>query len=1719
MVCVYSFPNGDVVRGKPALKAYLTANLATLLPERAAALPAFKRTPIQSATSQAVMQANDALEATAKSLSARWANAPKIVVASDMNDPRIPAAVREEDQRQRSNGATGEPEGFYYQGTAYLISSQLQTPEDAARVLFHEGLGHYGLRGVFGEALNAVLQQVVALRKADVLAKAKSYGLDPANPEHMLQAAEEVLAEMAQTKPTSGFVQRAIAAIRTWLRQNVPGFAALKLSDAEIIEKYIIPARTFVEQGARAGKDKAAAAFSREESQTAQAILAELSKADDLFANSKSDATTVEGIASDLSKDIEASKTAVPGRTQYDLIYKDDQPATLSVRPFNRFGKTAYSYDLVDGEMRNIIDELPGENPEDVPAKEEVWIDVSKFKVGSQGGELVYQIAANYAHNTGKLFIGDPAGLSDEALRRRTEQMLSSALKFGTTEHLVPHPRQVDGDAKIGVPALRWVYGDDIGNINRMIDVSLTSLENSFPTIKLIAYDPVSDKFYRTDTGEKFGSTGELATRLERSVTKTLAGRAGSTGQAGWRTIARYALFAQLRTAQGGEVLRDGSRLLDALRQISTGARRGQRAEVIGKTPILYSRSGELKTDTAAFKKWFGDSQMVDANGKPMVVYHATNQDITAFDPAMDKRGNGLIFFAKSAENAEGTIASDYRTTSVVIPTYLSVQKLFSGADGVPAATKQFIRDNADKIGEDISDYRAEFGLASSADAYYESGARNVNGVIKTYNFNPEAYAKAIKTGEWQAVEASKTFIQHLKDEGYDGIKFYEDGDTYAVFKPTQIKSATGNNGEYSSTNPDIRFSRSTKPATEADAGLTPPEQGLLRRVQSVLQDNMNRVRQVQERLMKLTGKPIQEQSNYYGAETNRPGRIAARLETAELTMTKPLMERLAKSGHTPEQLGELLHAMHAQERNERVASINPEMPDGGSGMTTAEAKAILTKFKHDSELHRLANEARALAKTTLDLKLAYGLIDAQTHEALATIYKNYVPLKGDGEFGPKIKRAMGHEEREEHILENIARDYNQAVVVGEKNLARQSLLSMVLENPDPQLWTVGIPPRGRFVAGKVYSVFKNGEEVATFTSGSQVAAFLEGKGAQAINYEVKDSGGDRVQEFVKPLQDNEVMVYVEGQGVRIQIKDEQLARQLKPLDQGHMNPILEFLRKVNRYLSKIYTGYNPAFIIRNTARDAMTGTINIMGNEGAGIAAQAWKNYPAALKALTSYAIKHKEPAGETGTYLKEYRMHGGKVGASWMSDLEEHGKKLQTMFDDAYGAKGYAKDGKYGKASLIAGRKIVGGMAHVIEVANQATENGLRLALFIAMREQGKSPGEAAQAAKGVTVDFDRKGSMTGALGAIYLFFNPAVQGTANAIKTLVKGNKKEQAWMALGALAMLGLYAASQGMDDDKDRWLGEGWESRSKNLILNIGGYHLKVPTSMEFAPFYAFGVAMGEMMRGESKMAAAGHLVSSFLDAYFPLQGAFSSESDNHGLDAVGAVMPTIIKPGFQIAVNRNSFGSQVVPENEFTKDRPDNLKMFKGTKGSAYDAAAQGIASAGEALGAGRYENDLSKVSPETLKMLWRTYTGGLGQFVTDAAGLANIGARDGGNLEPSDVPIVKDFVKPNNVAAIRSRFYDLSKDARAASEEFKQAKKAGDGDAMDAILNRPEKAELLGLDKLITKTTKAASAIRDEMVSINADQALSLSEKREKLKALEKDEEALYRDAIAAFK
>jgi len=72
-----------------------------------------------------------------------------------------------------------------------------------------------------------------------------------------------------------------------------------------------------------------------------------------------------------------------------------------------------------------------------------------------------------------------------------------------------------------------------------------------------------------------------------------------------------------------------------------------------------YDQDGQLVTDTAAFKEWFGDSKVVDENGDPLVVYHGSARDFEAFDIGFAGEATGAesgdlgFFFTANRNDAE----------------------------------------------------------------------------------------------------------------------------------------------------------------------------------------------------------------------------------------------------------------------------------------------------------------------------------------------------------------------------------------------------------------------------------------------------------------------------------------------------------------------------------------------------------------------------------------------------------------------------------------------------------------------------------------------------------------------------------------------------------------------------------------------------------------------------------------------------------------------------------------------------------------------------------------------------------------------------------------------------------------------------------------------------------------------------------------------------------
>lgn len=181
---------------------------------------------------------------------------------------------------------------------------------------------------------------------------------------------------------------------------------------------------------------------------------------------------------------------------------------------------------------------------------------------------------------------------------------------------------------------------------------------------------------------------------------------------------------------------------------------------------ILFS---QRVTETPNFKRWFGDSKVVDENGDPLVVYHgSTGKGVTEFDTTRI-----------TTRSAKGDVAGTYFTAD---------QRNASGYTRPAGATLKTPR------GEIVSAYlKIENPL-------------NTTAAIKKYR------KQGLPFGD-----AKRKALEALTSEN-DGIIFDGDGvnpSEYVVFKPTQIKSATGNTGEFSPTNPSILASQRTTRQTE----------------------------------------------------------------------------------------------------------------------------------------------------------------------------------------------------------------------------------------------------------------------------------------------------------------------------------------------------------------------------------------------------------------------------------------------------------------------------------------------------------------------------------------------------------------------------------------------------------------------------------------------------------------------------------------------------------------------------------------------------------------------------------------------------------------------------------------------------------------------------------------------------------------------------------------
>lgn len=940
----------------------------------------------------------------------------------------------------------------------------------------------------------------------------------------------------------------------------------------------------------------------------------------------------------------------------------------------------------------------------------------------------------------------------------------------------------------------------------------------------------------------------------------------------------------------------------------------------------------------------------------------------------------------------------------------------------------------------------------------------------------------------------------------------------------------------------EVSLSKKTqKPAPVPHQQADVPTETKAQAAQRVNQDKFNRFRVIREWAVEH-GAKLTPASDVYTTEERMYGRMATRMEDFREKTVKPLVREVQKAGFTMDQVAEYLHARHAEERNKQIASINKAMPDGGSGMLTADAQKILANA--NPQLARLADKWQRITRDTRDILLHSGIISPEMARAWDQAYKYYVPLKGADEekaigtgkglsVNGKSKRALGHAARDEAIVENILRDHERAIMLAEKNRVAQSAMLMAAEMNDPRLITIDQPQKRAVLMPKYqYDVRLMNLSVQTFDSEQQARNFItqqmaaKAPGATKLTVS-KQIADQNVQYMASPmLQPNEANVYVNGHAIRMQFNDDVLAREYTNLGIERLNKILAMSRSVQTYLSRAYTGYNPAFIFRNMFRDFGSGTIKITGNFGAGMTAKAIAEYPKALGHLLRYSW-----SGRATPDIQSYRDHGGSTGAAYLSDIERIGANVQNAYEEYEGAIAQARKGKMLAAARVASKKTIGALVGWIEHLNMASENALRLALFTAMKKDGATLEEAASAAKNSTVNFNRKGEIGNTLGALYLFFNPNIQDTASVIRTLWRGQHKYQAWAVLGSMVSLAYMLAKLqwgGGDDDYERWKKIPDSVRDKNLVIRTGKEsYITIPVPFGFGFFHTLGNTAFALENGEGVNGQSVNVAANFLDHFSPVGNPLTNAK---GWDKIDGKAIAELTPGIGFGdltrdlvrwmVNRNSFGGKIVPESEHDQDKPGFLRINRNTKGTIYDTAARGMS---DLTGGGKTYGGAIDVSPETLKFWTNAITGGTGTFISDTAALGGLGARaaldpsnpDRGALAPDkrEVPILKDYLKDEMVTDGRRAFWDAAAETKSALADFRRAAKEGDEAGMQRVENA--NASTMALARAAAGYGKMIKSVRDAEDAISANRTTSLAYKRAAIRQLENEERQIYDDYL----
>ncbi len=756
---------------------------------------------------------------------------------------------------------------------------------------------------------------------------------------------------------------------------------------------------------------------------------------------------------------------------------------------------------------------------------------------------------------------------------------------------------------------------------------------------------------------------------------------------------------------------------------------------------------------------------------------------------------------------------------------------------------------------------------------------------------NPSPWAS---TPLRRALERAYQFFRRIRNL-MRGFGFQTSEDIFERARTGETKnSPDGNSRFYSSDN--VAPNVATMPRR-----LAPNDRTRTSEFVAATADSFTRIRELQAKLTQDAG--LASVPDVHAAVGAINTRISERSDTMVRDEMEPALKLVAEAGGT-ERVHRFMYVRHAAERNAYVASINQNRPDGGSGISTADARNELAAFNASPDIFELTAAADALSQVIdddLSERVAAGLMTQQYADDLRNMYQNYVPLRGtEGDRfvdepaltgagfslrGGEVMHVTGRSTLADDIVSQIFHMRMTGIVRAQKNRVDRRLLQLanIMEahygtQNSPMIVRRTLPMIEQSKPGP------NGRRIVT-----------------------------RVVDHQYPNRPDVLTVKVGGKPIYIEFRREnQLADAFKNnlfSDVIYKDPILRGLSATTMFYARLRTAWNPFFAPKNFMRDIedafLASSVVLRGrvNRGSGGTAFLRQIGPSMVESFNYIA------RGKTTPEFEQFRHDGGKMSWSKLRTLDDIKKEIDRRVNGENPA----------MATLRTFR-------HVIEGWNDILENTTRYAMYRAAIRAGLSRDEATKLSLEGTLNFHRRGySSAIQLARIALpFINPSIQSPLRAARIIdeagggaraaVTASKIGRGFLkSYAALVPLGFILSAWnywagGDDDDKVKWWDKAranWRD-DKNFVIYTGTKDEKgrpnaivIPAFPEVMFPYKIGANMAAAIFGNRNawdiskdMAKAAYDLS-------PTQGR--------------GVVPIIIQPFMDVSSNKTWTGAPIHP--------------------------------------------------------------------------------------------------------------------------------------------------------------------------------------------------------------